>query len=564
MPLDNEPKALVADILSEIITYVKQSRPTRTDGTSTQGYVYMQLRPGQMISPRDFSRTWNPSGVSGSSAAPAPGAAPPVAGQIPPVTPATGPGTVAPKDAIARSIWAAFNTTQIVDTLSMVTDDSTLAAYAAGRHLSFVYPGILQAMEAVPPPPRSAEETARIDAARKVLWDADGNATPAYLRYKANQLAVSKARADFVINQNKILADPAQADSAPILMAPFQDAVDQAFDQWKSQAADVIETALATTESLGVSLEQGMIANARKLMDAWSLNLSGGVAVKTPFSYVLPSEWAAIEIDDIGWTTLEKNSTSYKSHFDSHGFDVSSGNWAGDSSSTSGSAGVSVFGFGFSGSHSESSSSSSSDFSQNSSDGSHMTNDVKELHIKMQYGLCEIIRPWLITDLFRMRSWFLRGEKAGVISDGTVANQVHKDVDKALLPMIPTHFIVIRNVEITASDWGSTRDTLTSQWGKQHAASEQDARSTGGSVDIPVLGPFSCSGGFSRSDSHYQGDFKDEGGNDCRDDSGAYFEGETLCIRGAQIVAWLGEIIPASPPLPDPTLASVAPVAEHT
>ena len=550
MAIDDEPKALAADILSEIITYVKQSRPTRTDGSSTQGYVYMQLRPGQMISPRDFSRPWTPLGGAG------PSSAPPPAGAPTPVT-ATTPPAKAPKDPVGRAMWAAFNTTQMVDTLSMVTDDSTMAAYAGGRHLSFVYPGLLQAMEAVQPPPRPAEITARLEVARKVLWDSNGNATPAYARYKSNQMAFAKSNADFVINQNKILADPEQADSAPILLAPYQTAVSQAFDQWKAQGADEIEEALATVESLGVPLEQGMIANARKLLEAWSLNISG-VATKTPFSYILPSEWATIEVDDIGWTTLEKDSKSYTSHFENHGYGLSTGAWRGDSSSSSGSAGVSVFGFGFSGSHSESESSASSEFSQTSSDGSRFSSDGSDLHIKLQYGLCEIIRPWLVTDLFRMRSWYLRGVKAGVISDGTVTNQVHKDTDIALLPMIPTHFIVIRNVEITTKKWGTVRDTLSSHWGKQQSASEQNESSTSGSVDIPVWGPLSVSAGYSQSDSHYQGDFKDEGGSDCRDDYGAHFEGDTLRINGAQIVAWLGEIVPASPPLPDPSLASSA------
>ena len=120
-------------------------------------------------------------------------------------------------------------------------------------------------MEAVQPPPRSAEITARLEAARKVLWDSNGTATPAYARYKSNQMAFAKSNADFVINQNKILADPEQADSAPILLAPYQTAVSQAFDQWKAQGADEIEEALATVESLGVPLEQGMKRGLRKV-----------------------------------------------------------------------------------------------------------------------------------------------------------------------------------------------------------------------------------------------------------------------------------------------------------
>lgn len=546
MAIDNEPKALVVDILSEIISYVKASRPTRTDGTSTQGYVYAQLRPGQMISPRDFSRAWSPIGGAGASSAPAPG-----------TTPAAG-STTAPSstDVMRRAMQAAFNTGQLVDAMMIVTDDSTLETYSGGgRHLGVTYDQILGAMEAPPAPPRAPDVQARLDAARNVLWDADGNATKAYSRYKANQNAYALAVANFTIAQNKVLADPAQADSWPVLAGTYQATVDQALDQWRSQGADEIEAALATVESLGVPLEQGMIANARKLMEGWKVNIAG-VPVKMPYSYVLPSEWASLDVDDIGWTKLSKDQSSYTSHYNSNGYSLSTGNWQGSSSSTSGSAGVGICGFGFSGGHSESSSSSSSDFSDTASDGSHMDNDATGLSVELEYGLCEIIRPWLLTDLFRMRNWYLRGEKAGVISDGTIAGQVGKE--QPLLPMIPTHFLAIRNVRITATHWGSVRDTLESHWAKQRAADESDSSSTSGSVSVPVLGPFSASAGVSHSDSHYQGDFKDEAGNNCRNDFGAFFEGETLCINGTQIVAWLGEIVPAGPPLGDPTLDTAA------
>lgn len=543
MAMDDEPRALAVDILNEIISYIKQSRPTKTDGTSTQGFVYAQQNPGQMISPRDFSRPWSPLGTA---SAPAVSGPPPAGGTAPP--PAN------PSEETKRAMRAASNTATLFDTLLMITDDSTMMTYGGGgRHLSFAYPGILQAMECAPLPERTPETQARIDAATAVLWDASKNKTKLYASYLANQLAYAKAKADFVINQNKMLADPLQADSAPILLAPYQTAVDQAWDQWKSQGADEVESALATVESLGVPLEQGMIANARKLMDAWSVNLAG-LAAKVPYVSALPTEWAAIEIDDIGWTKITKDATSYKSHFEQHGYDLSTGNWSGESSSTSGSAGVGIFGFGFSGSHSESDSSSGSAFSTTGSDGTVMRSDATDLHVELEYGLVQIVRPWLVTDLFRMRNWYLRGEQAGVISDGTIANQVGKD--KPLLPMIPTHVLVVRNVKISTSSWGSVRDTLTTYWSKNTASSSSSSSSTSGGVSIPVFGPFSVSGGFSHSDSRYQGDFKDEAGNDCRDDYGSYFEGDTLCINGAQIVAWLGEIIPSSPPLADPSLAT--------
>src|SRR5262245_44203169 len=139
MPLDNEPKALAADILSEIISYVKQSRPTRTDGTSTQGYVYSQQTPGLMVSPRDYAAPWSPMGGAGASAAAAAEAARQRAeGQNDGSAQALAAATAA-----RRALEAAFKTTQLVDTMLIVTNDGTMETWGGGgRHLSFVYKGI--------------------------------------------------------------------------------------------------------------------------------------------------------------------------------------------------------------------------------------------------------------------------------------------------------------------------------------------------------------------------------------------------------------------------------------
>lgn len=541
----DEPQAAAADILSEIISYIKQSRPTTTDDKSTRGFVYAQLRPGEMISPRDFSRPWSPMGGSGAAAALPPGATPPAGSTAP---------APSSSDIAKRAMNAAFNISQMFDTMMLVTDDSTLERYSGGgKRLDVQYPAILAAMEAPPLPPEPPEVAARRAEAKKVLYDDKGNYTPGHLRYLENQNGYADAIGEFVINQNKTLADPALADSWPIIGRKFQFKVDQALNKWKTDGAEEIEAALATMKSLGIPLEQAMISNARDLMEAWKVSIAG-VPTSTPYTFLLPSDWASIEVDDIGWTTLTRDASNYKSHFEHHGASVVTGQWRGESSSSSGSAGVGVFGFGFSGSHSESSSSHSNEFFNTSSDGVIMNSDATDLHIELQYGLVRIMRPWMVPDLFAMRNWYLRGQKAGVISDGTISGQV-RDETNHLLPVIPTHVLIVRNVRITASHWGSVRDSLSTQWSKQQSQGSSSASSTSGSVSIPVWGPFNVSGGFSRSDSRYQGDFKDEGGNDQRDDFGAFFEGETLCINGAQVVAWLGEILPFSPPLDDPALA---------
>src|SRR5260370_20679302 len=55
--------------------------------------------------------------------------------------------------AAKRAMEAAFKTAEEFDKLLMVTNDATTQPYSGGgRHLTFQYSSILQAMEAPPPP----------------------------------------------------------------------------------------------------------------------------------------------------------------------------------------------------------------------------------------------------------------------------------------------------------------------------------------------------------------------------------------------------------------------------
>jgi hypothetical protein len=482
-----------------------------------------------MVSPRDFARPYNPMGG----------------------------GTVEGDNPdIRRAMAAAQRTAAHFDRLLMVTDDGTTQWYGGGdRHLSVQYQAILEAMEAPPVPDRPAEVEARITAARAVLYQDDFEETPAYRRYLDNQQAYADAKRDFIIEQNAILADPDQAASAPLLLTAVQTKVDQAYRRWKSQGAHEIESALATLNSIGVPLEQGMIDRARQRLEAWTFNLAGIAgpdAVKEPYTYLTPGEWAEIDADDVGWTTVKRVQRRYESYFRQHGYGLSTGDWGGSASGWSGSIGPSIFGFGFSGTYSRSSSQSHQSFSTTATDGTEMGSDATDLSVELQYGLCRINRRWLVPDLFHLRNWYLRGARKGAVSDGTVKNQVD-DRDRRL-PMIPTHVLVVRNVRITAVGWGEARNTLESYWSRHDASQRASSSSVGGGVSIPVWGPIALTGGYSRNDSRYQGDFKDESGRDVRDDWGAYFEEDTLMVNGAQIVGWLGEILPFSAPMDDPTL----------
>ena len=124
MAMDNEPHVLAADVLSEIITDIKASRPTTSTGQSTTGLVFCMQVPGFMVSLKNFSRPWSPIGGS-------PEGAPPPAGATTPGPPANVP--------IQPAQEAAFKTFTMFDDLLMVRDDARTETYSGGgRKLSQV------------------------------------------------------------------------------------------------------------------------------------------------------------------------------------------------------------------------------------------------------------------------------------------------------------------------------------------------------------------------------------------------------------------------------------------
>jgi hypothetical protein len=245
------------------------------------------------IDPRDYMKPWLPMGGatlqdtvaangSGTGTAPATGGAPPAAGAS---------GTAPKTDAkFRRAIEAAFKTSQLVDTMLMVTDDDSYLQYPTARHISFAYENIINGMQATPTPPIAPEVQKQIDDARKVLYeqelDDEGNLTivgksKLYKRYAKNASAYSEAKKTFAETQAAALADPVKAEAWPLTSAFYQRQVDEAWDTFKGEGAEKVERALDIIESAGVSMQNRMIAKARKIYDAWNLGIAG-VPVATP------------------------------------------------------------------------------------------------------------------------------------------------------------------------------------------------------------------------------------------------------------------------------------------
>ena len=334
---------LVLATLDQLVARALTGQPARTDGKPLNpNVVYSQLPTARMVDPRDFANPWSPMGGSTlQDEAASHGVTP-----ADPDAPADA-AAAAPTDAkYRRAMSAAFRTSEMVDTLLMVTKDGSYRTYAGGgRRFSFTYENIINAMQPVPAPPVPAELQARIDAARAVLYELDDDGeilgpSDRYRRYQKNARAYAQAKADFATQQALILADPARADIWPMLAAPLQQSVDDAWDNFKTAGTEKVEQALDTIESVGQSLGARMIARSRELLEGWKLNIAG-VPTQTLYSYVDPTRWYDAE-EDIGWTRFTVTESEAHTHTQSNTNSWASSYYRNHAQSTGGGGGVSL------------------------------------------------------------------------------------------------------------------------------------------------------------------------------------------------------------------------------
>ena len=451
---------------------------------------------------------------------------------------------------------AAYKTSVVCNIALQVTSDGSYLEYPGGKHLDFAYNMILGAMQGLPAPPIAPDVQQRIDAAKKILWMADPYdpnnlvETPLYQRYKQNAVAYAQAKANFALQQSLALKSPATAEVWPQMAAAYQEKVDEAYDTLKSEGAEDVEPALATLESIGQSMQNQAIAAARKSFEAWSMNISGA-PVAIPYSFVMPTNWCVPNVENDGFEQLTVTSDQYSTS-DASGWSRNvDGSWNTNTSSTSGGGAVS-FGFAaFGGGGGTSSADAQWQGSAGYQYSNNFKNDATGLTISLKYGLVTIYRPWLQVDLFSMGNWYLVNNKKNCISDGTLKNQVGNT--KQLFPALPTQFLVIKDVQITATDWGSDGAVLNSYYGGDQGSTHSDSSTEEGGGGIS-LGFVSFGGSASHSDTHASGQSSSYQQANGSSYFGTHFDGTTLTIPGAQIIAFVCDIMPACPPLDDPGL----------
>ena len=444
-----------------------------------------------------------------------------------------------------------------------MTDDQTYQQYPVGQDLAVEYGSIITAMQ-----PVSANEAddpkvvAALAKANKILFlpNADGapsaNATPMYQAYQDNSYAYGQAIGAFADAYAAARLDPTQMQIWPVRSKPLQMAVTKAKHDLIAAGAPTIEQALDAIASVGNPYQAHMVAQAKSSFQDWNLQLAGAVPAASEYCYILPSDWASDDPHACkGWATIQSSFSSY-SHYDaSHAQSQSQFSWLNKQSSIGGGASASYLGFSVGGSAGHSSSSQSSQASNSASAIATQSTHIKGLNITMSYALCTVMRPWFVGDLFYMKDWYLKGSKKHSISTGNIKDQLG---DESMLPMIPQRMLVVRNVQITASDWAGFDTHLTSAYGKTQQSSSASADNQAAKAGFS-LGFISFGGSVAHSSSQAQG----RGSSFQQADSSGYmgttFSQGKLTIPGAQILGWLCDIVPASAPVDDPMYGKTAP-----
>ena len=505
--MENEPGLTILALFDQLIDRIKQRSPTRTDG-----------KPG----------TLDP--------APAPAGGAPAAAPAPAVS-----------DEMKKSMQAAYKVALLSRTMLKVTTNDEYSEYPTGRHLDFAYGNLLNAIRPDAPATVDTEGQARLAAAQALLYqkDAQGHVignTPLYDAYLKNASALSVATSNFNAAFNAARRDPILFESWPQDSVLYIDAQKQAKDALNLGGAVEVETALDAVASIGRPYQAAAISEAIADFTAWDLGLAG-VATKIPYSFILPANWCDPD-DHEGMEHLHIEQSLYSSYNSTASSSSSQNSWHQHAASASGSAAVSLGFLGFGGSHSTSSTSAGWQDSSASQLHEVFQNSAKNLRIDLEFVLCTIERPWLTSDLFAMQGWGAVGIQANGISDGTIDGQVNSQ-DK-LIPMIPQQFLIVRNVNISSSDWGADGDILQGFYGGAATSSATSAASSSGAVGA-CLGFLNFGGSARFSRSSAEGASSNWAAASSSSHFGTTFENNVLSIPGAQIVAFLSDIVPACP-----------------
>lgn len=461
-----EADNLVRQIYDSIFDSVTKAEPGGKPLAPSSSTVLSLMKPGMMINPVDFRNPWTPGNMNGN------------------------------KD-------AAVNTARLADVapkLSALWEDS-------GREISKVYGDIMDNVQ-IPAQKKNEAIEAQLAAAYAVLYrtvqvpDPDtGQLTTKeaesqlFRDYLDNQAAYFNARQAYVAAYLAAQETASGKASWPMVAPTLQIPVKAAYNKWRSNYADKIEQNLAIMSTSSQNALSKAFNKAKQIYDGYGVVLEETGSGQAPLIHrasLLPSDWYSrdsaskwISVQVRSGSTMSSSSSDYTSYGGSAGFSLG------------------IFSIGGSAGHSK--------------ESRHSSNETKNMEIGFDYTMVTIRRPWLSYQLLATEGWNLQNlYKKGKISTG-VKNKTNQA--NSAMPLLPTSFVVVRNVKIKAD------------WAKSDFDFLKSTTTGGGSIGI---GPFSIGGSYTGS--HTKQTFQ------------SAFAGASIIVPGVQIIGWISQVVPLCPP----------------
>jgi hypothetical protein len=282
------------------------------------------------------------------------------------------------------------------------------------------------------------------------------------------------------------MSKPQDQRSWSLLAPTLQQPVKDAWDDLQAARASKIESAVATLAQEADNQAALVLNNAKRNFYGWRRgNPEEPNSIFLP-SFANPGNWYSSQSD--GWTQItfssEKLVLDRNSSFQNYG----------------GSAGFSFgfFSIGGGGGHSE--------------QQAHLDEQTSRILVSFEYKRVDIRRPWLDFQVFNMKGWRTNAYGPGGYSNGTFTS------NHGAFPLLPTAFIVARNVRITAN------------WGKTDMDYAKSVTRAGGGLSF---GPFQLSGSYSSSSESKK--------------FSSQFENGAIFRPQMQILGWLTRVVPYSP-----------------
>jgi hypothetical protein len=391
---------------------------------------------------------------------------------------------------------ATENFSRLVDHLPLVK-----ATYVdSSKRVSDVYRAVVEGANITPQPENPALKAAYNKAYDLLTdefddFDEQGKPTkipgdsPLYANYKRKMNAYSDAVANFMAEASKYDMKKPEDQRAWAIIGPSkQKMLTTAWNDFQTAQAKKVEDALATVAQSAENQVGRVFTDTQERLTLLEKGSVMDQMDKYLPTYASPANWYSSRAAE-GWTSLTFSSAKYQLNQSSSY--VSYGGSAGFS--------MGLFSVGGSASH--------------STERHHMDSETSNLSVSFRYARINLERPWFNGLIFDLPGWTYGPVQKGGVSSGNPDTSAN-----TLLTIVPTGFIVVRDLKISAN------------WGKQDADSIKKATSGGGSFG---WGPFSIGGSYQSGSS--ESNFQSE------------FDGRTLSAPGLQIMAFISTVMPFAP-----------------